>query len=105
MTLDPEGRRCGAATTAVSRRTRRARHRPRAVEALGSGAESASSTWWGSFHVTATVYDAAHEDDALALEVVRDTARYLGAGVANLINVFNRRPSSFAAESPSQASA
>jgi predicted NBD/HSP70 family sugar kinase len=55
--------------------------------------------------VTATVYDAAHEDDALALEVVRDTARYLGAGVANLINVFNRRPSSFAAESPSQASA
>jgi len=36
-----------------------------------------------------TVYDAAHQGDDLALEVVRDTARYLGAGVANMINVFN----------------
>ena len=29
------------------------------------------------------------QGDELALEVVRDTARYLGAGVANMINVFN----------------
>jgi glucokinase len=36
-----------------------------------------------------TVYDAAHNGDALADEVVSDTAKFLGAGLANLINVFN----------------
>ena len=36
-----------------------------------------------------TVYDAAKQGDALANEIVRDTARYLGAGVANLLNIFN----------------
>jgi glucokinase len=93
MTLDPEGRRCKcgnygcleayASGPAIALR---------AVEALGSGAESriVDMVAGNLSHVTAqTVYDAAHEDDALALEVVRDTARYLGAGVANLINVFN----------------
>jgi glucokinase len=37
----------------------------------------------------ATVYDAAREGDAVALEVVRETARFLGTGIANLLNVFN----------------
>ncbi len=36
-----------------------------------------------------TVYDAAQRGDPLAREVVRDTARFLGAGVANLLNIFN----------------
>jgi glucokinase len=36
-----------------------------------------------------TVYDAAREGDATAREVVRDTARFLGAGIANLLNIFN----------------
>ncbi|MEO7456721.1 MAG: ROK family protein, partial [Gemmatimonadaceae bacterium] len=36
-----------------------------------------------------TVYDAAKKGDALASEIVRDTAKYLGAGIANLLNVFN----------------
>jgi glucokinase len=36
-----------------------------------------------------TVYDAAKRGDAVANEIVRDTARYLGAGVANLLNTFN----------------
>ena len=41
-------------------------------------------------HITAqTVYDAAKRGDAVANEIVRDTARYLGAGVANLLNTFN----------------
>ena len=35
------------------------------------------------------VYDAAAAGDPIANEIVRDTARYLGAGVANLLNVFN----------------
>lgn len=35
------------------------------------------------------VYDAARGGDDVAREVVRDTARYLGVGVANLLNVIN----------------
>jgi glucokinase len=37
----------------------------------------------------ATVYDAAKMGDALARELVRDTATFLGAGIANLLNLFN----------------
>jgi glucokinase len=36
-----------------------------------------------------TVYDAAKAGDVVASEIVRDTAKYLGAGVANLLNIFN----------------
>lgn len=36
-----------------------------------------------------TVYEAAKQADALALEIVRDTARFLGIGISNLLNVFN----------------
>jgi glucokinase len=36
-----------------------------------------------------TVYDAAKAGDETAREVVRDTARFLGAGLANLVNIFN----------------
>jgi glucokinase len=36
-----------------------------------------------------TVYDAAKQGDAVAQEIVRDTARYLGAGIASLLNILN----------------
>ncbi len=36
-----------------------------------------------------TVYKAAQLGDAVANEIVRDTARYLGAGIANLLNIIN----------------
>jgi glucokinase len=36
-----------------------------------------------------TVYEAAKRGDQVANEIVRDTARYLGAGIANLLNIFN----------------
>lgn len=36
-----------------------------------------------------TVYDASRLGDMIAREVVRDTARFLGAGIANLLNIFN----------------
>ena len=35
------------------------------------------------------MYAAANQEDPLAMEVVRDTARFLGTGVANLLNVLN----------------
>lgn len=37
----------------------------------------------------ATVYEAAKLGDDVALDVVRETSRFLGAGVANLLNIFN----------------
>jgi glucokinase len=37
----------------------------------------------------ATVYEAAHSGDALALEIVRDTAKFLGTGIGNLLNILN----------------
>ncbi|MBA3341836.1 MAG: ROK family protein [Gemmatimonadaceae bacterium] len=36
-----------------------------------------------------TVFEASKRGDAVALEVVRDTAHFLGVGVSNLINIFN----------------
>jgi len=35
------------------------------------------------------VYEAARRGDVVAREVVRDTARFLGTGLSNLINIFN----------------
>jgi glucokinase len=44
----------------------------------------------GPERITAqTVYDAAQQGDPIARDVVRETARLLGAGIANLLNVFN----------------
>ncbi len=64
----------------------------RAVEGIEAGAESSLATYvaGGLQAITAqTVYQAAHDGDEYAREVVKDTAKLLGAGVANLINIFN----------------
>ncbi|MEK7380449.1 MAG: ROK family protein, partial [Gemmatimonadota bacterium] len=64
----------------------------RAVEAIRAGAVSIIPAKVGGDLdlVTAQeVYQASQEGDEVALEVVRDAARYLGAGIANLINIFN----------------
>ena len=37
----------------------------------------------------ATVFEAANLGDGIALEVVQETARFLGTGIANLLNIFN----------------
>jgi glucokinase len=36
-----------------------------------------------------TVYEASERGDQVARDVVRDTAKFLGAGIANLLNIFN----------------
>ena len=64
----------------------------RAVEAIESGEVTTLLERAGGDpgKITArTVYDAAHEGDELARELVHETAQFLGAGVANLVNVFN----------------
>jgi glucokinase len=64
----------------------------RAVEAIESGAETDLPARVGGdlTRITAqTVYESAHDGDDLALEVVHDTAKFLGAAVANFVNIFN----------------
>jgi len=93
MTIDTNGRRCGcgndgcleayASGPAIARR---------AVEHIAAGDRSIITEMVGGDHdrITAQiVYEAAEAGDPIALEVVRDTARYLGVGVANLINLLN----------------
>ena len=92
-TIDTEGRRCKcgnygcleayASGPAIALRC---------VEAIQAGSESTIPAMVGGdlTQVTAaTVYEASHMGDELASEVVRDTAYYLGAGIANLVNIFN----------------
>lgn len=93
ITIETNGRRCGcgndgcleayASGPAIARRT---------LEAIEAGAESAIRliVHGDLTQITAqTVYEAAAAGDPLALEVVQDTAKYLGVGVANLINILN----------------
>ena len=92
-TIDQTGRRCGcgnygcleayASGTAIAERAREALSFDQGVilSELVDGDVS---------KITAqTVYEAASRGDAVAREVVRDTARFLGTGIANLLNIFN----------------
>jgi glucokinase len=93
MTIDSTGRRCNcgnygcleayASGPAIALR---------AVEGIESGAESALVEMVGGKleQITAaTVYEAARAGDAYAEEVVKDTAKFLGAGIGNIINILN----------------
>jgi glucokinase len=93
MTIDSTGRRCkcgnyGCLEAYASGPAIAAR----AVEGIEAGAETSLPKYVNGdlSRITAqVVYEAAHDGDGYALEVVRDTAKFLGAGVANIINVFN----------------
>jgi glucokinase len=64
----------------------------RAIEGIETGAETRLPGMVSGelSKITAqTVYEAAKANDEYALEIVRDTAKFLGAGVANLVNIFN----------------
>jgi glucokinase len=93
MTIDMDGRRCPcgnygcleayASGPAIAMR---------AIEEIRTGLESNLIALAGGSvdDITAqTVFAGAKDGDQVARDVVRDTARYLGAGVANLLNIFN----------------
>jgi len=64
----------------------------RAVEGIQAGAKTGLPQYVGGdlSKITAqVVYEAANDGDAYALEVVRETAKLLGAGVASIVNIFN----------------
>jgi glucokinase len=92
-TIDPTGRKCKcgnygcleayASGPAIAQR---------ATEALAGGEASLLRELIQddmSRMTARIVYDAATLGDPLAVEVVRETARFLGTGVANLLNIFN----------------
>lgn len=93
MTIDVTGRRCGcgnygcleayASGPSIAERAR---------EALGGDQPSMLYAMVNNDLTKLTaaiVYDAAKRDDAVALEVVLETARFLGTGLANILNVYN----------------
>ena len=93
MTIDSTGRRCkcgnyGCREAYASGPAIAAR----AIEGIEAGADSSLPQYVKNdlTQITAqVVYEAAHDGDDFALEVVRDTVKFLGAGVASLINIFN----------------
>ncbi len=93
ITIDANGRRCKCGNYGcIEAYASGPNIALRAVEALESGAESSLPSYVAGDlrKITAqTVYQAAQAGDELALEVVRDTAKFLGAAVAGLINIFN----------------
>ena len=93
MSIDSTGRQCKcgncgcleayASGTAIAARAR-------------EGADAGAETGLGGYvdgdlsALTAEdVYEAAKNGDEYALEVIKDTARFLGAGISNLVNIFN----------------
>jgi len=93
MSIDSTGRRCKcgnygcieayASGTAIA---------DRAVEGIEAGADSRLAEYVGgdlSAITAQVVYDAAKGGDEYALEVIKETSRFLGTCVANLVNVFN----------------
>jgi glucokinase len=93
MTIDTSGRRCKCGNYGCLEAYASGPNiAQRAREAIESGEVSLLPDLVAGdlTRITAqTVYDANDRGDALAREVVRDTARFLGAGIANLLNVFN----------------
>ena len=93
MTIDSNGRRCNCGNYGcLEAYTSGPAIAERAREALNADESSIlSSLVNGKLErITAqTVYEASEKGDQVAREVVRDTARFLGAGIANLLNTFN----------------
>lgn len=92
MTIDSTGRKCKcgnygcleayASGSAIA---------ARAIEGIESGASSLLPELAGDLqHITAeTVFEAVVQGDPYATEVITDTAKFLGVGLANLINILN----------------
>jgi glucokinase len=93
MSIDSTGRRCkcgnyGCLEAYASGPAIAAR----AVEGVSAGVDTSLPRYVNGdlAKITAqVVYEAAHDGDDFAREVVKDTAKFLGTGVANIINIFN----------------
>jgi glucokinase len=92
-TIDSEGRRCKCGNYGCLEAYASGPNIAlRACEELEAGGESRLAQYVDGdlTRITAqTVYQAAHDGDELAMDVVNDTAKFLGIGIANLLNIFN----------------
>ncbi len=92
-TIDSEGRRCKCGNYGCLEAYASGPNIAlRACEEINAGAESSLARYVDGDlkRITAqTVYQAAHDGDELAMDVVNDTAKFLGIGIANLLNIFN----------------
>lgn len=93
MTIDANGRRCKCGNYGcVEAYASGPNIALRAIEALESGSPSTLPSYVNGDlrRISAqTVYQAAQAGDPLALEVVKETAHFLGAAVASLMNILN----------------
>jgi glucokinase len=93
MTIDGNGRRCKCGNYGcLEQYASGPAIATRAVEGIEAGAETllVEMVHHRLEEITAaTVYEAAVQGDGYATEVMKDTAKFLGAGVANLINILN----------------
>jgi glucokinase len=92
-TIDSEGRRCKCGNYGCLEAYASGPNIAlRACEEIEAGAESRLGKYVDGdlTRITAqTVYQAAHDGDELATDVVNETAKFLGIGIANLLNIFN----------------
>jgi glucokinase len=93
MTIDSNGRRCKCGNYGcLEQYASGPAIALRAVEGIEAGAESVLVEMVNNRMddiTAATVYEATVQGDAYATEVMKDTAKFLGAGVASIINVLN----------------
>jgi glucokinase len=83
MTILPEGRKCGCGNTGCLEMYASSRG------VVMSYQEGQGGTTTGPLNTSADIYQAARKGEPLALRVMEDMGRYLGIGIANLINIFN----------------
>ncbi|HLL47190.1 MAG TPA: ROK family protein [Longimicrobiaceae bacterium] len=93
MTIDSNGRRCKCGNYGcLEQYASGPAIALRAVEGIEAGAETVLVEMVNGRMddiTAATVYEATVQGDAYATEVMKDTAKFLGAGVASIINVLN----------------
>jgi len=93
MTIDSNGRRCKCGNYGcLEQYASGPAIAVRAIEGIEAGAESVLVEMVnGRLEdiTAATVYEATRQGDDYATEVMKDTAKFLGAGVASIINILN----------------
>ncbi len=86
MTIIPDGRKCGCGNTGCLEMYASSRG---IVMSYQEGLTGRPGPRHAQSVTSAEIYEAAHGGDPLALKVMEEMGRYLGIGIANLINIFN----------------
>ena len=82
MTIVPDGRKCGCGNTGCLEMYASSRGIVMSYQERNPSASATATT-------SVQIYEAARRGEALAGQVMEDMGRYLGIGIANLVNIFN----------------